>query len=452
MSHRNKLKVSVSVFLCSVLTFTSVSLFFNTERLKKKLHRVSKLNRSKNNLIKVLKDNTDKLKNLKNSLVIEKKIETIRGLHLKEVIDYNQITKENLLKIILKRFREEYPDNAFANMENAYKTIGLLDESIDFKKAVLDIYKEQVAAFYDYHAKKVYTVKNVTFTPNIKNVFLSHEITHTIQDQHYDLIKMGINDKLNEDKVNALTSLLEGDATYCMNEYYNKNAGIGIFLDVVADLLSAFTPKKFDNAPLLLKRTLLFPYIDGLAFVSEIYKGNTDLTMHQVFSDPPKTTEQIIHPEKYFVNRDEPDYPSIPNITSILKENRYKIIYQNTLGELLLQILLESELSKPDTIKAASGWDGDKYVVFEHINDKQTRGFIMISRWDTKNDASEFYQAYLKWLSKKFNLSEKRELYQETFVVSPKHQYYSFVKNKDCIILRTDQATMKKIKTLFFNK
>ncbi len=452
MSHINKLKVSICVFLCSVLTFTSVSLFFNAERLKKKLHRISTLNRSKTNLIQFLRVKADKFKNLQKNLRIEKKMEAIRGLHLKEVLDYNPISKKKLLKLILKKFREEYPNNAFANMENAYKTIGLLDESTDFKKAVLDIYKEQVAAFYDYHAKKIYTVKNVTFTPNIKNVFLSHEMTHAIQDQHYDLIKMGINDKFNDDRLNALTSLLEGDATYCMSEYYNKNAGIGIFLDVVADLLSAFIPQKFDNAPPLLKRTLLFPYIDGLAFVSEIYKGNTNLNLHQVFTDPPKTTEQIIHPEKYFINRDEPDYPTIPDITSILEENRYSVIYQNTLGELSLQILLESKLSKPDTIKATSGWDGDKYLVFEHTDDKQTRGFIMISRWDTENDASEFYQAYLQWLSKKFASSEKIQTDQEVFIVSEKHQYYSFVKNKDCIIVRADQATMKRIKVLFLNR
>jgi len=452
MNHRNKLKVFLCVFLCSVLTFASTSLFFKTKQLKKNLSSLSKLNQSKTNLIKFLKENTAKLKNLKNNLVIEKNTELIRGLHLKEVLDYNLITKENLLKIILKRFHEEYPDNTFTNMENAYKTLGLLDKSTDFKKAVLDIYREQVAAFYDYHEKKIYTVKNGIFTPNIRNTFLSHEITHAIQDQHYDLIKMGINNKLNEDQVNALTCLLEGDATYCMDKHYQKNAGIGIFLDVIANVLSECTPKQFDKAPPLLKKTLLFPYINGLAFVSEIYKGNTDLNIHQVFTDPPKTTEQIIHPEKYFINRDEPDYPSIPDITSILEENRYKIIYQNTLGELFLQILLESNLTKPDTAKATTGWDGDKYVVFEHIDDNQIRGFIMISRWDTKDDAAEFNQAYLKWLSKNFNLPEKRETDKEIFIVSPKHQYYSFVKNKDCIIVRTDQVTMKKIKLLFLNQ
>ncbi len=446
--YSKNIRVYVCVFICSLLTFTSIFLFLKTNRFKQELSRLSKINRSKTNLIKYLRNNNYKFKTLQKNLVIEKKLEAIRGLRLKKVLNYDCIDRKKLLEIIMGKFREQYPNDSFDKMENAYKTIGLLEESTDLKKAVLDTYKEQVAAFYDYRAKKIYTVKNIAMTPNIKDLFLSHEMTHAIQDQHYDLIKMGIDNKENEDRLNALTSLLEGDATYCMNKYYQENAGIGIFLDLIADQISALIPKKLDTAPQFLKRTLLFPYINGLAFVSEIH--NKNFSMNQVFIDPPTTTEQIIHPEKYFVNRDRPDYPTIPDISDILEQCGYKITYKNTLGEFFIQILLESELSRQDTVKASSGWDGDRYIVFE--NDNKNRGFIMVSRWDTVNDASEFHKTYLKWLSQRFSLPTKTRSKEDLFVVNENHQYYSFLKDKDCIIVRTDRRTIEKIKDSLLNR
>ena len=148
-------------------------------------------------------------------------------------------------------------------------------------------------------------------------MFLSHEITHAIQDQHYDLLKMGIDSDTNDDQTLALSALTEGDATFVMNEYYLNNLNINVIADLFSSIMMLPQQTKLDHAPSYVKENLLFPYIQGLQFISPVYNGNEPMTLDEVFKNPPQSTEQILHPEKYFEQRDTPDMPELPDFSEL---------------------------------------------------------------------------------------------------------------------------------------
>ena len=102
----------------------------------------------------------------------------------------------------------------------------------------------------------------------------------------------------------------------------------------------------------------------------------------EVYRDPPLSTEQILHPEKY---REKPDYPMSIELGHAFPGEGWKEAGRNVLGEMQLAILLKKHGGKA----AAAGWDGDRYAVFE--GPKAKLGLVWVSTWDSEDDAREFH-------------------------------------------------------------
>ena len=87
--------------------------------------------------------------------------------------------------------------------------------------------------------------------------------------------------------------------------------------------------EKFAAAPRYIKRSLVLPYAIGAEFVISLrQKAGWDWKrINQVYADPPKTTEQILHPERYWKNRDYPISPKrhfrMPSGWKILKTDTF---------------------------------------------------------------------------------------------------------------------------------
>jgi len=395
-------KYIIHFILYGILIVSCSSFYVSNSELKRELSKSEGDKKVLKRSIDFYKKENSRLKLLAKYSMIENFISGIRGLSPITPIDYNIIDKSKLKEIIIEKMDELYPENKFQDMENALKTIGFIEENVNLRNVLISVYREQVAAFYDYKEKKLFTVTGSFFTKNIKNLFLAHEIVHAIQDQHFNLSKMGIENLENDDKVQAVSALIEGDATYCMDQYYVKHINHELILDILSGLFLAIQQAELDKAPPYIKETMLFPYIEGLYFVSKLYDTESGIKINHAFLDPPVSTEQIIHFEKYIGERDDPDYPEIPDMDGLFSELNLKSIYKNVLGELNIRILLKLLLSKEESVKAAQGWDGDRVIVFENSNYPQNRGYISLSRWDTKEDAVEFAETFIAWAEKKY--------------------------------------------------
>lgn len=136
--------------------------------------------------------------------------------------------------------------------------------------------------------------------------------------------------------------------------------------------------------------TLRFPEQSGLEFTRFLYLKSGWAGIDLAYTDPPASTEQVLHPERY--PRDTPRPPVYPDPASSLGEG-WTTDEIGTLGEWRTLLVLEAHLD-PDTSRlAAEGWDGDQYALLSNAA-RETHALVLLTRWDTVRDAHEFSGAF----------------------------------------------------------
>ncbi|HXG72222.1 MAG TPA: hypothetical protein VNJ04_16550, partial [Gemmatimonadaceae bacterium] len=148
----------------------------------------------------------------------------------------------------------------------------------------------------------------------------------------------------------------------------------------------------FAAAPMVIQETLIFPYLSGAEFVRSFKERQPGAV---IYKNMPASTEQILHPAAFFGNKDEPTRIELGAITN------GTAVYQNTLGEFETRLFLFEYLKdQNEAVRGATGWDGDRYVVFDT---PQGEGIAWISVWDSSVDAGEFYDLLGQGIEKKIS-------------------------------------------------
>ena len=216
----------------------------------------------------------------------------------------------------------------------------------------------------------------------------AHEFTHQLQDQHFDLDKLGIDVSDQSDRSLARLALVEGDATSAQTTWMTQTLTSQELGEVFAAGLDPAALEAFNNAPEYLRETALFPYQEGLAFVMRLVATGGYPAVDAVFADPPDSTEQILHPDKY-VNREAPIAVKIPAGLAKKIGAGWTEVGQDTLGEMLLRLWLKiGGTAGADATKAAAGWGGDRLALYRNPDGKTA--IVLVTDWDTAADATEF--------------------------------------------------------------
>ncbi|HEV2905108.1 MAG TPA: hypothetical protein VGW32_08680, partial [Pyrinomonadaceae bacterium] len=221
---------------------------------------------------------------------------------------------------------------------------------------------------------------------------MAHELVHALQDQHFNLRRFEQWPDGDSDAQLAAHALIEGDATLAMSQYVMKNPlrALG-FLKSISQ--SGMASEELNKAPRALRETLLFPYQEGMTWARVVHQYGGWSNVSKSFTNLPQSTEQILHPEKYFVN-EAPVTVSLPDIRTSLGRG-WRRIESDVNGEWSLYLILDQFLkSSPDSKRAAAGWGGDRYAVYE--NQRGQVVYVSVSAWDTEKDAREFFDAYVK--------------------------------------------------------
>jgi hypothetical protein len=135
------------------------------------------------------------------------------------------------------------------------------------------------------------------------------------------------------------------------------------------------------------------PYLEGFKFSREILKKKKWPGLNQVLKQPPQSSEQILHPEKYF-NCEKPvtvsiGYHPVPG----------KLVHSGVIGEYFLNVLLANGAEIGD---GASGWGGDFYSIYQNADSIM---LLWEAQWDTPGDCSRFAASFRNFLEKNFKLS-----------------------------------------------
>ena len=331
----------------------------------------------------------------------------MRVLPVKEPLETDILTTEGVDKYIKREIRRQYPGDNFSHYEETLKILGFIPVQTDLMGTLMNLYLEQVAGFYDDISGQFFVMESFDMNETITGIILAHEICHALQDQNFNLGEMGLLQSNNDDKSYAVLSALEGDATILMMEWYQNNFTLGSLMGMVEML--GMDQSSFNETPYFIQNLLVFPYIQGMNFMTMVMAHYGPDGRDIPFRDPPDSTEQILHPDKYYRERDEPTIVHLPEGLS-MQGRGWRRSYENTFGEMGLKLLFEQYLAGNKSREAAAGWDGDRYALF-HKDGK----FLILwdSVWDSSLDVEEAADAFTKVMQERYSDFQKDEDFSE---------------------------------------
>src|SRR5262245_56092650 len=310
------------------------------------------------------------------------------GVPFKRDVPLAFIGKAELSRYLAELIDSEYPTGRARTDERLLQAFDLLPRATDLRKLRARLLEENVAGFYDERPerRRLYAVSEDRSLTPMNQIVLAHELRHALQDQYRDLYAY-LGDDVGDfdDRRVAWMSLLEGDATLVMERFVKQRLGLGGSEAADAPGMDAGglgTPGLFDlpDAPAVVRDHLIQPYLAGLALCRAIWSRGGAAAVRDAWANPPLSTEQVLHPERYFAH--EAPRSVAPRLTAPPGARQ---LAQGTLGELLLRSLLE-----PGAERAAEGWGGDGWRLY----DAGSKTLLLWrSEWDTPADAREFESA-----------------------------------------------------------
>ena len=344
---------------------------------------------------------------------VKTQLAAIRGLRFLQPVPVAAVTRAEARGILEKELRRQYSASDLATLSRMYQALGLLPPGTDLERSFLDLYAGQLAGFYDPIDRRMVMVSDGLdgglMTRMLESILqrdltgelvLAHELTHALQDQHYGL-DVGRGDVGDDDAQLARRAVYEGDATLAgFAELLGKlRPGKAVSIAGQLERLPGQLASMYPDIPALIRDTVVFQYVAGVNFVSWAYQRALWEGVNTLLAFPPRSTEQVLHPEKYFVR---PEYPlsiRLGAVTPYLNEG-WEIVEDTTAGELIIQILGERFFDRERAQTVAAGWNGDRLTSLVRTED-QAIATAWLTAWDSPQDATEFFTAYGEILAAK---------------------------------------------------
>lgn len=316
---------------------------------------------------------------------IEQGAADLRGLQPLDDVPETFLTRAQFREQYVKEMKQTVSlDDVRLYLQQLWMLRLVDDPSIDFYELSADLGSDGILGYYDPVSKQLYVITDQLNLDAEAQVTLAHEFVHSLQDEHYKLKKIwpvGVED---QDRVMAIKSLVEGDATL---------SGYGWAANYMSgkDFRSLFEQKTLSKdvqvrTPPYLGISTIYPYSAGPEFVIKLMQVGGFSTVNLALQDPPRSTEQIMHPEKFLqVPIDQPKAVALPDLSGPLGKG-WELKETNTLGEFDLNMMLK-ENGASDPNRGADGWGGGKFSVYKLEQEILVYSSVV---WDTENDAKEF--------------------------------------------------------------
>jgi hypothetical protein len=317
---------------------------------------------------------------------INEQVRDIRGLEEKQPIEPTIVSPDEMSEVLRTSFDEDYPPEQVAADEQLYHGLGLLPKDQKLADAYIDLLSSQVAGLYDPLKKKLYVVSKEGGVGPVEWVYYSHEYDHALQDQNFDLQKIqdGLDDKT--DEALARQSLVEGDAYVLMTYWLQQNLTPEEIGQVIQASSDPEAQAALQRIPPIVQTQITFSALQGTQWVAGIQMGGGWGAINAAFAEPPVSTEQILHLEKYSAH-EAPIAVDLPDDLASKMGPGWSVVLEDTMGEHQTSIWLGAGVVAA-AADASAGWGGDRITMLSGPDGAWAIAWR--TAWDGDDDAAEF--------------------------------------------------------------
>jgi len=310
-------------------------------------------------------------------------------------------SREEIRRYAERELGRKYPAARLEAERKAMVAWGMIPAGFDLKGSLLDLLQEQAAAYYDPVGKIM--VLGDWLAPEERQLALLHELVHALQDREIPLDQYLAPAPGESDRLLARQAVIEGEATALGLDLLLQRQGVDLTRVPLSAIVQQFAGARlsgpvFSRAPRFLRELLFFPYLQGAIFIQQFRLLHPWAAMSDLYRDPPRSTAQLLHPEKFFGDREDPLPVTLPDLRAILARN-WRLVAEDELGEWGLAMAFETFVDPTGGHRLAEGWRGDRYQLWE--NERGQPALIYRIRWEVEGLAGRFAQAYAGLLEKK---------------------------------------------------
>ncbi len=334
---------------------------------------------------------------LKQMSEIETQVKQLRGLEISEEPLRVVLTPPEFEQRITEQFDAARSAQWLTEETTVLSLLGLLPKDADLRDLFLRLYADPMPSYYDMRTGEL-VLLNVRSFNGPQRMAYAREFTHFLQDQRYDLLDgLNLNDTdclKDPQTCAAVNALVQGDAALTEQQWY-----FGYATEQDRQQLRDGNDNRMPDmtgVPPFMAEDLFFPYREGLKFVQTVYDQDGWAGVERLYRNPPVSTEQILHPERY--PADVPLDVDLPDLKDVLGGD-WQEVRRQSLGEWYLYLLLAFadkptwRVAQMDAQQATDGWGGDQYVLLHHAQTGR-KILVWVSEWDSAMDADEFLTTF----------------------------------------------------------
>jgi hypothetical protein len=267
------------------------------------------------------------------------------------------------------------------------RALGVASGELDLYEAFNAVVDAGTLAFYDPDDERI-RVRGTDMTVGLE-VTLVHELTHALQDQHFDLGRLD-DPSLDSSASTAFRSLGEGDALRVENAYIEDELTEAERADYDEEFALELTASERATAdvPPFVEALFGAPYALGGPFVTMLFNQDGNDGVDDAFEQPPHTEEHLFDPTSFLdeegAEEVELDLPEDADITE-----------QGPWGATSWYLVLAERIDPKVAFQAALGWGGDAFAAYEDDDGRTCVQLVFVG--DTEQDEAEMEAALDEW-------------------------------------------------------
>jgi hypothetical protein len=330
----------------------------------------------------------------------------ITGWRVHRTVPAKMIGNDEFRTILKSHVDKSDPKKVRAE-ELTLKMFGLVPPDFSLIKETVDLFSEQVAAYYDSDKKRLFVLDTVS-TDLDRRVALVHELAHALADQQHSLLKYMHVDPDSDDASSARQAVMEGQATWLTWAYIaGREGGKAEVPEAMLDSLAkaaagSSTMPVYSQSPLYFRESLVFPYTEGLRFQDAIYRKLGRRAFEQVFERAPVSTQNILHPQTY-LDKAVPADVKVPDLKETIGTHakEFRQLTDGDLGEFDISVMLRQYMDEKAGADASQHLRGAAFRLYENKKDKYPV-LDYVSEWDSAESARRYFDLYKQVLKGKW--------------------------------------------------